>query len=159
MNPYFIAGSVLAVVFAYGAGHWQGDEAGQAKVQAQWDKEKAKLAEEYAANVALMREKEQVMQGNADKLREDKNRELREANARNTALLNSLQHRPNRAESSGVSTTASNGKDGCTGKELYREDGAVLIGIAREADELRISLKQCYSQYETARKALNAKNP
>jgi hypothetical protein len=155
MNPYFIAGSVLAVVFAYGAGHWQGDEAGQAKVQAQWDKEKAKLAEEYAANVAAMREKEQVMQGNADKLREDKNRELREANARNTALLNSLQHRPNRTESSGVSTTASNGKDGCTGKELYREDGAVLIGIAREADELRASLKQCYAQYETARKELN----
>jgi hypothetical protein len=125
MNPYFIAGSVLAVVFAYGAGHWQGDEAGQAKVQAQWDKEKAKLAEEYAAN------------------------------ARNTALLNSLQHRPNRTENGGVSTTASNGKDGCTGKELYREDGAVLIGIAREADELRASLKQCYAQYETARKELN----
>lgn len=155
MNPYFIAGSVLAVVFAYGAGHWQGDEAGQAKVQAQWNKEKAKLAEEYAANVALMREKEQVMQGNADKLREDKNRELREANARNTALLNSLQHRPNRTENGGVPTTAGNGKNGCTGKELYREDGAVLIGIAREADELRASLKQCYSQYETARKELN----
>ena len=157
MNPYFIAGTVLAVVCAYGAGHWQGDEAGQAKVQQKWDKEKAKLAEEYAANVAAMREKEQVMQSNADKLREDKNRELREANARNTALLNSLQHRPNRTESSGMSTTTSNGKDGCTGKELYREDGAVLIGIAREADELRISLKQCYSQYEAARKTLEAK--
>jgi len=155
MNPYFIAGSVLAVVFAYGAGHWQGDEAGQAKVQQQWDKEKAKLAEEYAANVAAMREKEQVMQGNADKLREDKNRELREANARNTALLNSLQHRPNRTENGGVPTTAGNGKDGCTGKELYREDGSILIGIAREADELRASLKQCYAQYETARKELN----
>lgn len=155
MNPYFIAGTVLAVVCAYGAGHWQGDEAGQAKVQAKWDKEKAKLAEEYAANVAAMREKEQVMQSNADKLREDKNRELREANARNTALLNSLQHRPNRSESSGVSTTASNGKDGCTGKELYREDGAVLIGIAREADELRVSLKQCYAQYEAARQIGN----
>jgi hypothetical protein len=159
MNPYFIAGTVLAVVCAYGTGHWQGDTAGQAKVQSQWDKEKAKLAAEYAANVALMREKEQVMQGNADKLREDKNRELREANARNTALLNSLQHRPNRTESSGVSQSASNGTNGCTGKELYREDGAVLIGIAREADELRISLKQCYSQYETIRKEMNGKNP
>lgn len=151
MNPYFIAGTVLAVVCAYGTGHWQGDTAGQAKVQAQWDKEKAKLAEEYAANVALMREKERVMQGNADKLREDKNRELREVNARNTALLNSLQHRPNRTESSGVPTTASNGASGCTGKELYREDGAILIGIAREADELRASLKQCYAQYESVR--------
>lgn len=151
MNPYFIAGTVLAVVCAYGAGHWQGDEAGQAKVQSQWDKEKAKLAEEYAANVAAMREKEQLLQSNADKLREDKNRELKEANARNTALVNSLQHRPNRTEGSGVFTTASNGTNGCTGKELYREDGAVLIGIAREADELRISLKQCYAQYEAVR--------
>jgi hypothetical protein len=157
MNPYFIAGSVLAVVFAYGAGHWQGDEAGQAKVQAQWDKEKAKLAEEYAANVALMREKEQVMQGNADKLREDKNRELREANARNTALLNSLQHRSNRTESSGVSTTASNGgtSSGCTGAELYRTDSEFLAREAARADELRLSLKQCYAQYEAARKELN----
>ena len=157
MNPYFIAGSVLAVVFAYGAGHWQGDEAGQAKVQAQWDKEKAKLAEEYAANVALMREKEQVMQGNADKLREDKNRELREANARNTALLNSLQHRSNRPESSGVSTTTSNGgtSSGCTGAELYRTDSEFLAREAARADELRLSLKQCYAQYEAARKELN----
>ena len=154
MNPYFIAGTVIAVACAYGAGHWQGDTAGQAKVQAQWDKEKAKLAEEYAANVALMREKEQVMQGNADKLREDKNRELREANARNTALLNSLQHRPNRTEGSGVSTTASNGKDGCTGKELYREDGEFLVRFAREADELRVALKQCYAQYEAARQTV-----
>jgi len=32
MNPYFIAGTVLAVACAYGAGHWQGDTAGQAKV-------------------------------------------------------------------------------------------------------------------------------
>ena len=151
MNPYFIAGTVIAVACAYGAGHWQGDTAGQAKVQQQWDKEKAKLADEYAANVALMREKEQVMQGNADKLREDKNRELREANARNTALLNSLQHRPNRTEGSGVPTTASNGKDGCTGKELYREDGEFLVRLAREADELRSALKQCYRQYEAVR--------
>jgi hypothetical protein len=156
MNPYFIAGTVLAVVCAYGTGHWQGDEAGQAKVQAQWDKEKAKLAEEYAANVAAMREKEQVMQSNADKLREDKNRELREANARNTALLNSLQQRSNRPESSGVSTTASNGStsSGCTGKELYRTDSEFLAREAARADELRISLKQCYSQYEAARQAL-----
>ena len=151
MNPYFIAGTVLAVVCAYGVGHWQGDEAGQAKVQQKWDKEKAKLAEEYAANVAAMREKEQVIQSNADKLREDKNRELREANARNTALLNSLQHRPDRSEKGGVSTTASNGKDGCTGKELYREDGEFLVGLAREADELRSALRQCYKQYESVR--------
>lgn len=149
MNPYFIAGTILAVVCAYGAGHWQGDESGQAKVQAKWDQERAKLAEEYAANVTAMREKEQVMQGNADKLRQEKDREIREINAKSIALANSLRERPNRTESSGVSKTPSAGQSGCTGKELFKQDGEFLIGIAREADELRIALKQCYAQYDS----------
>jgi hypothetical protein len=89
MNPYFIAGSVLAVVFAYGAGHWQGDDAGQAKVQAKWDKEKAKQMAEYAENMRLAREKEQALQVGANNLREEKDREIRNINARATALANS----------------------------------------------------------------------
>jgi hypothetical protein len=152
MNPYFIAGSVVAVVLAYGVGHWQGDDAGQAKVQAKWDQERAKLAEEYAANVTAMREKEQAMQGNADKLRQEKDREIREINAKSIALANSLRDRPNRSEGSGVSQTPGTGQSGCTGKDLYKQDGEFLIGIAREADELRIALKQCYAQYEALTK-------
>lgn len=152
MNPYFIAGSVVAVVLAYGVGHWQGDDAGQAKIQAKWDQERAKLAEEYAANVTAMREKEQAMQGNADKLRQEKDREIREINAKSIALANSLRDRPNRSEGSGVSQTPGTGQSGCTGKDLYKQDGEFLIGIAREADELRIALKQCYAQYEALTK-------
>lgn len=152
MNPYFIAGTVLAVVCAYGTGHWQGDAAGQAKVQAQWDREKAKQMAEYAENMRLAREKEQALQQGADHLREEKDREIRNINARATALANSLRNRPERpTEGSAVSSAAGVGQSGCTGKELYREDGAILVGIAREADELRIALKQCYAQYETLR--------
>jgi len=148
MNPYLIAGSVLAVVLAYGAGHWQGDDAGQAKVQAKWDQDKARLAEEYAANVTAMREKEQSMQVNADKLRQEKDREIREVNARSIALSNSLRNRPERPTSSGVPETAGAGQGGCTGKNLYRENGEFLIKLAVDADELRIALKQCYAQYD-----------
>ena len=152
MNPYFIVGSVLAVVFAYGAGHWQGDDAGQAKVQAQWDKEKAKQMAEYAENMRLAREKEQALQQGANNLREEKDRELKKVADTNRILLNSLRNRPERpAEGSPLSSAAGVGQSGCTGKELYREDGAILVGIAREADELRIALKQCYAQYETLR--------
>jgi len=152
MNPYFIAGSVLAVVFAYGAGHWQGDDAGQAKVQAQWDKEKAKQMAEYAENMRLAREKEQALQQGANNLREEKDRELKKVADTNRILLGSLRNRPERpTEGSPVSSTTSVGQSSCTGKELYREDGAILVGIAREADELRIALKQCYAQYETLR--------
>ena len=152
MNPYFIAGSVLAVVFAYGAGHWQGDAAGQAKVQAQWDKEKAKQMAEYAENMRLAREKEQALQQGANNLREEKDRELKKIADTNRLLFSSLRNRPERpAEGSPLSSAAGVGQSGCTGKELYREDGAILVGIAREADELRIALKQCYAQYETLR--------
>jgi len=122
MNPYIVAGGVLAVVCAYGVGHWQGDDAGQAKIQAKWDQERAKLAEEYAANVTAMREKEQSMQGNADKLRQEKDRELKKVADTNKLLLDSLRHRPERP---------------------------YIVKLAMDADELRIALKQCYAQYDS----------
>lgn len=147
-----IVGVLLAVSSAYGAGHWRGDSAGQAYVRQLWDQEKAKQMAEYAENMRLAREKEQALQQGADKLREEKDREIRNVNARAAALANSLRDRPERpAEGSAVSSTTGIGQSGCTGKELYREDGAILVGIAREADELRIALKQCYAQYETLR--------
>jgi hypothetical protein len=153
MNPYFIAGSVLAVVFAYGAGHWQGDDAGQAKVQAQWDKEKAKQMAEYAENMRLAREKEQALQQGADHLREEKDREIRNINARATALANSLRDRPDRptTESGAVSGTAG-ACSGATGAQLARSDGEFLAGYAADAARLKAALDQCVKQYETLRR-------
>lgn len=150
MNPWMIVGVMLAVSGAYGVGHWRGDSAGQAYVRQQWDQEKAKQMAEYAENMRLAREKEQALQQGADRLREEKDRELKKIADSNRILLSSLRDRPERpTQGSTVSSTASVGQSSCTGKELYREDGAILIGIAREADELRIALKQCYAQYET----------
>ena len=152
MNPWMIVGVMLAVSGAYGVGHWRGDSAGQAYVRQQWDQEKAKQMAEYAENMRLAREKEQALQQGADHLREEKDRELKKVADSNRILLNSLRDRPERpTQGSTVSSTASVGQSGCTGKELYREDGAILVGIAREADELRLALKQCYAQYETLR--------
>lgn len=151
MNPYFIAGSVVAVVLAYGVGHWQGDDAGQAKVQSQWDKEKAKQMAEYAAAQDAARAKEQSLQANADKLREDKNRELAKLSDTNRTLLNSLRNRPSSSETSSLSSAASSGQGGCSGKNLYRESAEDIVKLATDADELRIALKQCYAQYDSLR--------
>lgn len=153
MNPYFIAGSVLAMVLSYGVGHWQGDSAGQAKVQQKWDHEKAKQMAEYAKAQEEARQRERDMQADADKLRQEKDRDIKNLNARATALTNSLQHRADRpTESSGMSTTTSAGQASCTGKELFRTDAEFLARIGREADELRLALKQCYAQYEAVAK-------
>lgn len=153
MNPYVIIGVVLAVAAAGAGGLYQGHQLGKAEVQQQWDKEKAEQYAEYAKGQEAARAKEQELQANADKLRKEKDAEIRNITARATALSNSLQQRQTRStEVNSVSSSSSIRPSGCTGKDLYREDGEFLVGIAREADELRSALKQCYTQYETLRK-------
>ena len=151
MNPYFIVGSVLAVVFAYGAGHWQGDDAGQAKVQAKWDREKAKQMAEYAENMRLAREKEQALQQGANNLREEKDRELKKVADTNRILLGSLRNRPERpAEGSTVSSTAAT-CSGATGAQLAKGDAEFLAGYSADAASLKAALDQCVKQYESLR--------
>jgi hypothetical protein len=153
MNPWVILGFVLAVGAAAGGGYYQGNEAGKAKVQQQWDKEKAEQYAAYAKAQEEARKREQEMQEAADKLRKEKDRETRELAARNTALVNSLRDRQARPTETGVvSNTASTGSGGCTARELFREDAEVAVRFAREADDLRIALKQCYAQYEAIRR-------
>ena len=152
MNPYFIAGSVLAVVLAYGAGHWQGDDAGQAKVQARWDKEKAKQMAEYAENMRLAREKEQALQQGADHLREEKDRELKKVADTNRILLGSLRNRPERpAEGSPVSGSAG-ACSAATGAQLAKGDAEFLAGYSADAASLKAALDQCVKQYESLRR-------
>ena len=153
MNPWLILGAVLAVGAAAVGGYHTGKDSGMAEVQQAWDKEKTAQYAQYAKAMEESVEIQQQLQMGADKLRQEKDREIRDITARNTALANSLRDRQSRpaANTSAVPSAAGVGPSACTGKELYREDGAILVGIAREADELRIALKQCYAQYETLR--------
>lgn len=149
---YAAAACVLVAAVAGGAGYWRGHNAGEAKVQAAWDRERAKLAEEHAQAVAAARAKEQALQAQADQLREESNAKLKEVNARAAALADSLRKRPDRPTQAGaVSGAASAGQSGCTGAELYRSDAEVLVRLAQQADGLTIALKKCYAQYESLR--------
>jgi Tfp pilus assembly protein PilX len=154
MNPWLILGFVLAVAAAGGAGMYQGREFGMASVQQKWDRERAAQEAEYAMAQEEARAKEQALQANADAIRQEKDREIRNLNARATALSNSLRDRPERPTTvaSTVSGSTNTGPSGCTPRELYRQDSEVVVGLAREADEIRLALKQCYAQYEALRK-------
>ena len=149
MNPWMILGFVLAVGVAAGGGYYKVNSAGKAEVKAEWDAER--LQQQEAHNRALREsiERQQALQLSADQLRQEKDRETRELAARNTALVNSLRSRPERPTATGaVSGAAQSGAGGCTPRELYRQDSEVVVGFAREADEIRIALKQCYAQYD-----------
>jgi hypothetical protein len=155
MNPWLIAGFVVALGVATVTGYMKGDTAGRAHVQQQWDKERAQQAEAHAVAMEAARQKEQALQANADQLRKDKEREIRDLNARAVALTASLRQRPERptAETSSVPGAAGTGSAvaGCTGAELSRPDAEFLAREAARADELRAALRQCLSQYETLR--------
>jgi len=152
MNPYFLLGSLVAVIAAAGAGYFQGSEHGQAKVQNLWDKEKAAQYAEYAKAQEEARKKEQELQANADQLRQEKDREIRNLNARATALNNSLQHRPTRTSEAGSLPNSSKSCSGASGKELARGDAEFLVWYATEAARLQADLNQCIRQYEALRK-------
>jgi hypothetical protein len=126
-----------------------------AKVQQQWDNDKAVQYEAYAQAQEAARVKEQSLQAQADRLREEKDNEIRNLNARAAALTNSLRDRPSRTATIASTVPSSTGLScpalTCTGAELSREDGEFLAGEASRADELRAALKQCYKQYESVR--------
>ena len=150
MNPYLVLVGVAAVGIFGGMSYYQGYESGQKAVQQSWDKEKAQQYAQYAKGQEESRKREQELQSTANKLRQEKDREIREIAARNAALANSLRDRQSRpaANTSSVPSAASVGPSACTGKELYREDGEFLVRLAGEADEVRAALKQCYAQYQ-----------
>jgi len=153
MNPWMILGAVLAIGAAAGGGYYKGNAAGKAEIQQAWDNEKTAQYAQYAKALEEAVEKQQQLQMGADKLRQEKDREIRDIAARNTALSNSLRDRQSRpaTPAGAVPSTPSVGPSACTGKDLYREDGEFLVRLAREADELRVALKQCYQQYESVR--------
>ena len=153
MNPWMILGAVIAIGVAAAGGYHTGKKSGMAEVQQAWDKEKTEQYAQYAKAMEESVEKQQQLQMGADKLRQEKDREIRDITARNTALANSMRDRQSRPapNSSPVSSTASTGPSACTGKDLYREDGEFLVRFAREADEIRVALQHCYKQYESVR--------
>lgn len=152
LNPWVILTFVLTILGAFGGGYYTGEKSGRAVVQQAWDQEKAAQYADFARRQEEARKREQELQTNADQLRREKDAEIRNVNARATALANSLRDRTERpAEGSGLPKTSGSGSAACSGKELYREDGEFLAGIAAEADRLKAALDQCTKQYNAAR--------
>ena len=154
MNPYVILAAVFAVGIAAAGGYFKGQKDGSAAVQAEWEAERIRQHQEHAKALQEAVERQQQLQMVADKLRQEKDREMRDLVARNTALANSLRDRQSRpTQTSAVPNPSGARPSACTARELYREDSEVVVGIAREADELRIALKQCYTQYDQVRQS------
>lgn len=89
----------------------------------------------------VIRDKEHQYQSDADKIRKEKDAQIRDINSKLVDAISELRKRPSRSEQ------ASTGQS-CNGASLPAEDAEFLVREAARADEIRVSLQSCYKQYD-----------
>jgi Na+-transporting NADH:ubiquinone oxidoreductase subunit NqrC len=89
-----------------------------------------------------IRDKEHQYQANADKIRIDKDAQIKVINTQLVDAISGLRSRSSSA------TKTINGQD-CNGQALSAPDAEFLIREAARADEIRVALGACYEQYES----------
>ena len=143
----------LTLVVSGFAIHEGGRANGRAEVWAHWEQQRITDAAATEQATLQARAREQALQSTADKIRQEKTREIADLNRRHAALVDSLRHRPDRPADHLPATAqaADTGPAaGCSADQLFRQDAAVALGIARDADLVRIALQQCHAQYQAA---------
>lgn len=157
------AAAVACVTFAAGLlgyVYLEGRESGRQEVQARWNAEKTRQAEELTRLEQQARKREQDLQTAVDTLRQEKTDEANRLAAQYAAAVERLRDRPQRPAAASTPAPAPAcprvAAPVCTGQQLYREDAGFLVGEAARADRLRIDLAQCLGAYNSAREQLNA---
>jgi hypothetical protein len=88
-----------------------------------------------------VRDKEHQYQSDADKIRIEKDAQIKAINNQLADTLVSLRSRSSSA------TKTINGQD-CNGATLSASDAEFLVREASRADEIRVALQACYKQYD-----------
>lgn len=88
-----------------------------------------------------IRDKEHQYQSDADKIRTDKDAQLKVINNQLVNAVIQLRSRSSNA------TKTINGQD-CNGATLSAPDAEFLVREAARADEIRVGLQACYKQYD-----------
>lgn len=127
---------------------------GQESTQAEWDKYALEQTKEYLKRVQEAANKQTELESKVNELRgtyeqdtsrlrvtvDSLNERLREREKRPAAIDKVPEAAPTKPNSSG-----------CTGKELYAEDGRFLVRESQRADQLRALLLECRYAYDQLR--------
>ena len=97
---------------------------------------------QQASQEKVIRDKEHQYQADADKIRIEKDAQIKAINDKLVDAISELRKRPSRTDQ------ANNGQS-CNGASLYAEDAEFLIREAARADQIRVSLEACYKQYDS----------
>jgi len=97
---------------------------------------------EQASQEKVIREKEHQYQADADKIRTEKDAQIKAINSQLVDSISELRKRSSRT------SETSTGQSG-TGATLFAEDAEFLIREAARADQIRVGLEACYKQYDS----------
>ena len=97
---------------------------------------------EQTTQEKTIRSKEHQYQSDADKIRIEKDAQIKVINNQLVDAISQLRSRPSNA------TKTINGQD-CNGATLSAPDAEFLVREASRADTIRIGLEACYKQYDS----------
>lgn len=148
--------AAIAVAFFLAGSHWKAYKIGSNHVQSKWDAYTVQVQSETIYLQQQAKDKESQLQADKESLRKAKNAQIAKLDTDLADALSRLRDRPERPSEGDLSANSGDGQvaGGCTGAQLFRSDSELLTRLGRDADELRINLKACYEQYESARQAL-----
>lgn len=152
---WFLNKWVLTAIFAAlalaGVG-FKSYYAGKKTVYAEWNADKLKQAEALAKATQQVRSLERSMQATTDKLSKEKRDALNSATRQHRAVVERLRD-DNATLVARLSRPTGDGKGGRRDVEavIPREIAESLFDEALRADVLRLSLEQCYAQYDAVR--------
>jgi len=157
-----VTGTLIATSLAGTAwyAHSKGKQEGKEMVQAMWNAERLAVTAAQAEEAMKARQKEQALQTLLAQQRKEHQNEVRRLVRDHAALADSLRQRADRPADSpaGVPQVASAGVEpatGCTGSQLYRQDGEFLAREAARADQLRLALRACIADRSEIERQLN----
>lgn len=161
-NIKFIS-AIAAVTLSLCAGSaWysykRGEQSGITQIQTLWDAERLAVSQAIATELERVRMVETNLRTTLAKQRKEYQYENDRLSILYQSALGSLSDRPSREDSGSLSEGSNTGtghSNGCTGAELYRQDSEFLVGIARDADKLRLALKACLAHTTEVERQLN----
>ena len=155
---YLVAGLIGAG--ALGGAYWcitdGAYDRGVAATEAKYAERDRKTLEALNLAERAARSKEQALTDQIAKSKQDEANAQAALSAARGRIADLLRQRPARPASvPGATATPAAGETvaGCTGRQLYRDDGEFLKRESERADTIRLALKQCYTQYDAARGA------
>lgn len=135
-------------------------QAATAAVEKTLETERSAAARRAREEAEKARKSEQALQDQADLARKADQDEIRRIRADLDRTVIELRKRPARpaapfTSAAGVPTNPGAGQAaaGCTGAQLYREDGEFLAREAARAETVRRALGSCYAAHDRARSA------